>query len=82
MLFYTVFAFSSANYNRLFMESCVLYVANFVGWERRDGMCGLIYLMVMFTGNTRGRVTVKPVRNQKTATCKQQQEIPQAATTV
>jgi hypothetical protein len=62
MFFYTVHAFSSADHNRLFIESCVLYVANFVVWDRGDGRCGLINIIVMFTG-TLQRVTVKPVEN-------------------
>ena len=37
-------------------------VTNFIDWERGDGMCGLICLMVMFTGNTK-RVAVKLVGN-------------------
>ena len=37
--------------------------ANFVGWQRGDGKCGLIYLMEMFTGNTE-RVTINPLSNQ------------------
>jgi len=54
MFFYAVHPFSSADRNRLNVESCALHVANFAGWEKADGRCGLIYLMVMCTGNTQG----------------------------
>ena len=63
MFFYAVHPFSSTDHSRLNVESCVMCVANFVGWERGDGRCGLIYLMEMFTANTE-RLTINPVGNQ------------------
>ena len=51
MFFYRGHSFSSADHNGLKVESCVMYVANFIDRERRDGRCGLIYLMEMLTGN-------------------------------
>jgi len=52
MFFYTGHNFSSADRSRLNVESCEMYVGNFAGWEKAGGRCGLIYLMVMCTGNT------------------------------
>jgi len=50
--FYTGHNLSSTNHNRLNVESCEMYVVNFAGWGKADGGCGLVYLMVMCTGNT------------------------------
>jgi len=52
MFFYAVHPFSSAGHNGLIIGSCVMYGANFVDRERRDGRCGLIYLMAMYTVST------------------------------
>jgi len=51
MFFYAVQPFSSADSNRLNIQSCVMYMASCVGLERGAGRCGLIYLMELFTGN-------------------------------
>jgi len=36
MFFYAVSSFSSADHNRVFILSCVLYVTSFVFWDRGD----------------------------------------------
>jgi hypothetical protein len=42
------FTYPESRWNTLFG-----YVTDFIYMERVDGRCGLIYLMAMFTGNTR-----------------------------
>jgi len=42
MFFYTIHGFSSADPNRLNVESCVMYMASCVGLERGAGRCGLV----------------------------------------
>ena len=52
MFCYTGHTYSSIEHNGLDVESCEMCVVNCLGWEKADGRCGLIYLMVMCTGNT------------------------------
>ena len=52
MFFYTGHTYSSAAGNGLDVERCEMCVVNCLGYEKADGRCGLIYLMVMCTVNT------------------------------